>query len=51
MLEFFIRICSISVSFQVFVIKNALLTLRRSGSSKARMRIVSLHYALHELLI
>ena len=51
MLEFFTRIGSLSVSFQVFVIKNALLTLGRSGRSKARMRVVSLHDALHELLV
>ena len=51
MLELFIRIFSLSVSFQVFVIKNALLTLGRSGRSKARMRVVSLHDSLHELLV
>ena len=51
MLEFFTCIGSPSVSFQVFVIKNALLTLGRSGRSKARMRVVPLHDALHELLV
>ena len=49
MLKFLIHLF---VGLQVFVIENALLSLRhRSGRSKAWMWVVSLHHTLHKLLV